>query len=121
MRVWACDAVADQPPPVAVFTVSETPVDVRKLLSMTRLVVYFMLSNMKASSAVARLRRSDFIWLMYAFSFVFANFGIAIAARIPMITTTMSSSMSVKPRFDFMFLRPPGHQTCARPFRPALQ
>ena len=25
---------------------------------------------------------------MYAFSFVFANFGIAMAARIPMITTT---------------------------------
>src|SRR2546428_13296138 len=34
---------------------------------------------------------------MYAFSFVFANFGIAIAARIPMITTTINSSMSVKP------------------------
>jgi hypothetical protein len=26
-----------------------------------------------------------------------ANFGIAIAARMPMITTTMSSSISVKP------------------------
>src|SRR5947199_7210294 len=34
---------------------------------------------------------------MYAFSFVLANFGIAIAARMPMITTTISSSMSVKP------------------------
>ena len=33
----------------------------------------------------------------YAFSFVVANFGIAIAARIPMITTTMSSSIRVKP------------------------
>src|SRR2546425_1555518 len=34
---------------------------------------------------------------MYAFSFVLANFGIAIAARMPMITTTISSSISVKP------------------------
>jgi hypothetical protein len=28
---------------------------------------------------------------------VFANFGIAIAARMPMITTTIKSSISVKP------------------------
>src|SRR5437667_8487374 len=33
----------------------------------------------------------------YAFSFVLTNFGIAIAARMPMITTTINSSMSVKP------------------------
>src|SRR6185503_18679692 len=32
-----------------------------------------------------------------AFSFVLANFGIAIAAKIPMITTTIRSSISVKP------------------------
>src|ERR1044072_3217276 len=32
-----------------------------------------------------------------AFSFVFANFGIAIAARMPMITTTINSSIRVKP------------------------
>src|ERR1043166_8738502 len=44
-----------------------------------------------------RLRRSDFIDARYAFSFVLANFGIAIAARMPMITTTISSSISVKP------------------------
>src|SRR6188508_1635079 len=43
------------------------------------------------------LRRSDFIDARYAFSFVFANFGIAIAARMPMITTTIRSSMRVKP------------------------
>src|SRR6266567_5326080 len=41
---------------------------------------------------------SDFIWATYAFCFVLANFGIANAARIPMITTTISSSISVKPR-----------------------
>src|SRR4051812_11953971 len=43
------------------------------------------------------LRRSDFIEARYAFSFVFANFGIAIAARMPMITTTIRSSIRVKP------------------------
>src|SRR2546423_6183740 len=43
------------------------------------------------------LRRSDFIAATYALSFVFANFGIAIAARMPMMTTTIKSSISVKP------------------------
>src|SRR5881397_4348083 len=61
-------------------------------------VVYFTESAKNASSAVIRFRRSDFIEARYAFSFVFANFGIAIAAKIPMITTTIRSSMRVKPR-----------------------
>src|SRR5438105_14723854 len=43
------------------------------------------------------LRRSDFIAATYALSFVLANFGIAIAARMPMITTTIRSSIRVKP------------------------
>src|SRR5947199_10418481 len=60
--------------------------------------VYLELSAKNDSSAVTRLRRSDFMAVMYAFDFVFANFGIAIAARIPMITTTIRSSMRVKPR-----------------------
>src|SRR6266480_4240404 len=34
---------------------------------------------------------------MYASAFVLANFGIAMAAKMPMMTTTISSSMSVKP------------------------
>src|SRR3954470_6311851 len=59
--------------------------------------VYFDESAKYASSAVTRLRRSDFIAVTYAFDLVLANFGIAIAARIPMITTTMRSSISVKP------------------------
>ena len=60
------------------------------------------------SSYVARLRRSAFIDATYAFSFVFANFGIAIAARMPMMTTTMRSSISVKPFFllDTIFNTP---------------
>src|SRR5688500_2241075 len=43
------------------------------------------------------LRRSLLIWLMIARSLLLENFGMAIATRMPMITTTMSSSMSVKP------------------------
>src|SRR5438132_6617284 len=67
------------------------------LYCVPRLLVYFTESAKNASSAVTRLRRSDFIDARYAFSFVFANFGIAIAARMPMITTTIRSSISVKP------------------------
>src|SRR5204862_4592267 len=59
--------------------------------------VYLTESAKYASSAVTRFRRSDFIEAMYAFAFVLANFGIAIAAKMPMITTTMRSSISVKP------------------------
>src|SRR5262245_24474249 len=41
-----------------------------------------------------------------AFCLVFANFGMAIAARMPMITITISSSIRVKPlRFDMSDLR----------------
>src|SRR2546430_14623231 len=43
------------------------------------------------------LRRSDFIAATYALSFVLANFGIAIAARMPMMTTTIKSSIRVNP------------------------
>src|SRR5437899_12740664 len=43
--------------------------------------VYFTESAKYASSAVTRFRRSDFIEAMYAFAFVLANFGIAMAAR----------------------------------------
>src|SRR6185436_15459416 len=50
-----------------------------------------------ASSAVTRFRRSDFMDATIAFCLVLANFGIAMAARMPMITTTINNSMSVKP------------------------
>src|SRR4030088_2584092 len=71
------------------------------------LAVYFTESAKNASSAVTRLRRSDFIAAVYAFVFVFANFGIAIAARMPMITTTISSSISVKPLRSLVFMLGP--------------
>src|SRR5437867_3823749 len=62
-----------------------------------RAVVYTVLSEKYASCAVIKFRRSDFIVARYAFSFVLANFGIAIAARMPMMTTTIRSSIRVKP------------------------
>src|SRR5690349_1411101 len=65
--------------------------------SWVTLALYLTESAKYASSAVTRLRRSDFIEAMYALPFVFANFGIAMAAKMPMITTTIRSSISVKP------------------------
>src|SRR5689334_6366542 len=43
----------------------------------------------------------------YAFSFVLENFGMAMVANSPMITTTMSSSIRVKP-FRDITADPPG-------------
>src|SRR6266545_1727137 len=77
------------------------------LYAVPRLLVYFTESAKYASSAVIRFRRSDFIEARYAFSFVLANFGIAIAAKMPMITTTIRSSISVKP-LRFTELPPSG-------------
>src|SRR3954469_2723597 len=77
-----------------------TPVDGLNFSLVVSYVMYLVESAKNDSSAVTRLRRSDFIAAMYAFDLVFANFGIAIAARMPMITTTMRSSIRVKPRRD---------------------
>ena len=43
-----------------------------------------------------------------------ANFGIAIAARMPMMATTIISSMRVKPDFVDFFI-------CATPFMPIIR
>src|SRR2546422_2429335 len=91
--VW--DTLAVNPSAVPVMVGPMTPLVV--LYAVPRLLLYFTESAKYASSAVIRLRRSDFIEARYAFSFVFANFGIAIAAKMPMITTTIRSSISVKP------------------------
>src|SRR6185369_9800566 len=77
-----------------------TPVD-RLNFNWVTVLVYLELSAKNASSAVTRLRRSDFMAVTYALPFVLANFGIAIAAKMPMITTTIRSSMSVKPFRSF--------------------
>src|SRR3954468_17033419 len=85
-------------------TGSFTPVEGLNLSFVVSYVTYFVESAKNDSSAVTRLRRSDFMAAMYAFDFVFANCGIAIAARMPMMTTTIRSSMSVKPRRERFFM-----------------
>src|SRR6478735_2883249 len=74
-----------------------TPDDGLNFMPFVVSVAYWAESAKYDSSAVTRLRRSDFMAVTYAFDFVLANFGIAIAARMPMITTTMRSSIRVKP------------------------
>src|SRR5450432_4194193 len=76
--------------------VIDTPCEVVKSIALWS-VVYVWLPEKYASSDVAMLRRSDFSEARYAFSLVLANFGIAIAAKMPMITTTIKSSIRVKP------------------------
>src|SRR5258708_16801623 len=98
--VWV--TVAVKPSAVTAIVGPTTPVVVE--YAVPRLLVYFTESAKYASSAVIRLRRSDFIEARYAFSFVFANFGIAIAAKMPMITTTIRSSIIVKPLRFIPFL-----------------
>ena len=63
--------------------------------ALTKVVAAF--SKKYASCATARFRRSLRSAAAFARPLVFWNFGIAIAARMPMITTTIRSSMSVKP------------------------
>src|SRR5687768_18583136 len=60
-------------------------------------VAYVAKSAKWPSCADTKLRRSVFMLAIFALSLVFANFGIAIAARMPMITTTINSSIRVKP------------------------
>src|SRR2546430_7647227 len=84
---------AVQPSAVVVIAGVVLPVDCTKLTPPAPYAaVYFTESAKYASSAVTRFRRSDFIEAMYAFSLVFANFGIAMAARMPIITTTIRRS-----------------------------
>src|SRR2546426_6292121 len=87
---------AVQPSAVVVTAGVVLPVDCTKLIPPAPYAaVYFTESAKYASSAVTRFRRSDFIEAMYAFSLVFANFGIAMAARMPMIdrkSTRLNSS-----------------------------
>src|SRR2546426_5011319 len=91
--VWVTLAV--QPSPVTVI-VGPTPLFFLMLRRPPRSTL-FPYTTLFRSSAVTRFRRSDFIDARYAFSFVFANFGIAIAAKMPMMTTTIRSSINVKP------------------------
>src|SRR5207244_13477284 len=106
VAAWVC-GIAPAPPPLPaarrpgrrLFAVVTQKLTAPAVGGVVHAVValYLTESAKYASSAVPRFRRSDFIEAMYAFAFVLANFGIAMAAKMPMITTTISSSMSVKP------------------------
>src|SRR5258705_13509133 len=105
-----------------------TPVDGLNFMPFVVSVAYDAESAKYDCSAVTRLRRSDFMAAMYAFDFVLANFGIAIAARIPMITTTIRSSMRVNPRrvlrmlaFDCEWTRRAGEESAGVSWRRPLR
>src|SRR5450759_1622660 len=63
--------------------------------------LYLFVSVARASHAVAIVRMSAIVLFCFARCIAVRRFGIAIAARMPMIATTISSSMRVKP---FCFL-----------------
>src|SRR5258705_12524027 len=98
--VVVCVTVAVKPSAVTAMVGPTTPVVVE--YAVPRLLVYFTESAKYASSAVIRLRRSDFIHARYAFSFVFANFGIAIAAKMPRSEAHTSELLSLK---HLLFIR----------------
>src|SRR6266436_7218604 len=64
---------------------------------------YALKSTKYASSAVAALRASDATRALKPRDRYAENCGIAIAARMPMMATTTSSSISVKPLDFFRF------------------
>src|SRR5437899_10733609 len=65
---------------------------------------YALLSTKYASSAVAALRASDATRALKPRERYAENCGIAIAARMPMMATTTSSSINVKPLDFFRFI-----------------
>src|SRR5438309_1132879 len=112
---------AVQPSADRVMVGAVLPVDWVNITPPAPIVAEYLTESAKyASSAVTRLRRSDFIEARYAFSFVLANFGIAIAAKMPMITTTINNSMSVKP-LRFMSNPPCRSVSTSHSYRTAWQ
>src|SRR2546425_8233902 len=89
---------AVQPSAVVLMVGAVLPVDWVKVTPPAPIVDEYLTESAKyASSAVTRRWEEHTTELQSLASFVFAHFVITIAARMPMITTTISSSMSVKP------------------------
>src|ERR1700737_4506911 len=63
--------------------------------------LYLLTSVARASHAVAMVRMSAMVLFCFDRCMAVSRFGMAMAARMPMIATTISSSMRVKP---FCFL-----------------
>jgi hypothetical protein len=100
VALWV--AVAPHPLPLTFWSVSVTPPDGWAMNPVVGTVPlkYVLLSLKNASWALVRLRKSVIIADVYALPFVFENFGIAIAARTLITTTTISNSIRVKPPWD---------------------
>src|SRR5947199_10729895 len=100
--------LAFQPSAVVVMDGAVLPVDWVNTTPPAPIVPEYLTESAKyASSAVTRLRRSDFIEARYAFSFVLANFGIRSEARRLVNATRIRSSMSLKP-LRFLWTSPYG-------------
>ena len=93
---FACVEAPAQPVADKLLTLNATPDEPAGATNPT----YVLLSEKKASAAGTSFLRSDLMAMTYAFFFVSANFGIATAAKMPMMAmmaTKIKSSMRVKP------------------------
>src|SRR5216684_520108 len=72
--------------------------------TMTPAALYLLTSVARASHAVAIVRMSAMVRFCLARCMAVSRFGMAIAARMPMIATTISSSMRVKPFWVLLIL-----------------
>src|SRR5438128_3592847 len=102
MLVWVTGPTVKLVAPPAVGAV--TPPDLVKPGSVSHVPeAYVLLSTKYASWAVAQLRASAATRALKPRDRYAENCGIAIAARMPMMATTTSSSISVKPLDFFRF------------------
>src|ERR1051325_563856 len=68
---------------------------------------YVFVSVARASHAVAMVRISAIVRFCFERCIAVSRFGMAIAARMPMIATTISSSIRVKPFWFLLMQGPP--------------
>jgi hypothetical protein len=71
-----------------------------------------LLSTAYASTAVAIVRMSDIDLFCLPRCTAFRRFGMAMAARMPMIAMTISSSINVKPDSRFFIIPPSSGLLC---------
>src|SRR5712691_7658300 len=69
--------------------------------------LYLFISVARASQPVAIVRMSAIVLFCLDRCIAVSRFGIAMAARMPMIATTISSSMRVKPFCFLLIIDPP--------------
>src|SRR5258708_29665526 len=74
--------------------------------------LYLFMSVARASHAVAMLRMSAIVRFCFARCMAVNRLGIAMAARMPMIATTISSSIRVRSEEHTSELQSPDHLVC---------